>query len=309
MKKITIVSGCYNEKDNLEELYRRVKEVFKDLNEFEYEHIIIDNDSTDGSQEILRKIASSDKNIKVIINARNFGHIRSPTHALMQADGDAVILIASDMQDPPEIIPEFIKLWRAGYKIVIGIKKETEENYLIYMLRYAYYCLIWKLSDIPLVINYTGFGLYDKKVIQELKAINDPYPYLRGLICEIGFQRAEVPYTQPTRKHGITKNNYYSLYDLAMLGITNHTKIPLRLSVFTGFVMSVLSMLVAIGYLIYKLLYWNQFQPGIAPLVIGMFFLGSMQLIFLGIVGEYVGAIYTQVQKRPLVVEKERINF
>ena len=309
MPLISVVSPCYNEKDNLEELCRRVRENVLGLKEFEYEHIIIDNASTDGSQEILRRLASEDKHIKVIFNVRNFGHVRSPYYAYLQARGDVVIPLMSDLQDPPEMIPEFIEKWKEGYKIVVGVKTESEEFFLFYTVRCFYYWLMGILSDVPLVKSFTGFGLYDKQVIEELKKINDPYPYFRGLICELGFERKVINYKQLQRKRGFTKNNLYTLYDTALLGITNHSKIPLRLATFTGFCMAALSMLVALSYFTYKMLYWNEFQLGMAPLVIGMFFLGSIQLIFLGIVGEYVGAIYTQVLKRPLVVEKERINF
>ncbi len=309
MPLISVVSPCYNEKDNLEELCRRVRENVLCLKEFEYEHIIIDNASTDGSQEILRRLASEDKHIKVILNVRNFGHIRSPYYAYLQAKGDAVIPLMSDLQDPPEMILKFVEKWKEGYKIVLGVKTESEEMFLFYAVRRFYYFLIGLLSDVPLVKNTAGYGIYDRQVFDALRKLDDPYPYFRGLICELGFERAEIPYKQPARKRGFTKNNFYTLYDNAMLGITNHSKIPLRLATFAGFCMAALSMLVAISYLIYKLFYWNEFQLGMAPLVIGMFFLGSIQLIFLGIVGEYVGAIYTQVLKRPLVVEKERINF
>ena len=309
MPLISIVSGCFNEEDNVEELHRRVKAVFAALPQYSYEHIFIDNASTDSTVEVLRKLAAADPAVKVIVNARNFGHVRSPYHALMQTSGEAVIGMASDLQDPPELIPQFLEKWEAGYKVAIGIKNASEESMLFFAARRVYYWLIGKLSDVPLVKNFTGFGLYDRKVIEVLQKIDDPYPYFRGLICDIGFERAEVPYIQPARKRGFTKNNLHTLYDLAMLGITNHSKVPLRLATFTGFCLAGLSLLVALAYLVYKLMYWNSFQLGLAPMVIGMFFFSSVQLIFLGIVGEYVGAIHTQVLKRPLVVEKERINF
>ena len=290
-------------------MHRQVKAVFAGLPQYRYEHLFIDNASTDRTVEILRGIAASDPNVRVIVNARNFGHIRSPHHALLQTRGDAVISVVADLQDPPELIPQFLEKWEAGYKIAIGVKNASEESALFFAVRRLYYWLIGKLSDVPLVKNFTGFGLYDRKVIEILRSVDDPYPYFRGLICDIGFERAEIPYVQPVRKRGFTKNNFYTLYDMAMLGITNHSKVPLRLAIFTGFCLAGLSLLVAFGYLLYKLLYWNSFQLGLAPLVIGMFFFSSVQLIFLGIVGEYVGAIHTQVLKRPLVVEKERINF
>lgn len=310
MKKLlSIVSPCYNEQDNIEELCRQVSEMMRGLPQYDYEHIIIDNASTDNTQVILRRLATEYPQIKVIFNARNFGHIRSPYHALLQASGDAAMFMASDLQDPPELIPQFLEKWEAGYKIVIGVKQASEESALFFTVRRLYYWVSGKLSEVPLVKNFTGFGLYDRKVVEILRQIDDPYPYFRGLICDIGFERAEIPYVQPARKRGFTKNNFYTLYDIAMLGITNHSKVPLRLATFTGFCLAGLSLLIAMAYLVYKLVYWDSFQLGLAPLVIGMFFFSSVQLIFLGIVGEYVGAIHTQVLKRPLVVEKERINF
>ncbi len=309
MKHISIVTACYNEEENIEELYRRVKEVMSSLEKYSYEHIFIDNASKDRTVDILREIAGRDKNVKVIVNTRNFGHIRSPNHALMQARGDAVISIVADLQDPPEMIPDFLRKWEEGYKIVIGIKEQSEESPLFFAIRKLYYNIIGKLSEISHIKNFTGFGLYDQSVIEILRQIDDPYPYFRGLICDIGYERAEIPYVQPARRRGVTKNNFYTLYDMAMLGITNHSKVPLRLATMTGFAVALLSLVVAMGYFLYKLIFWNSFNPGIAPLVIGLFFFGAVQLFFIGIIGEYIGSIHTQVLKRPRVVEKERINF
>jgi len=308
-KHISIVTACYNEEENIEELYERVKKVMSSLDGYTYEHIFIDNASQDKTVDILRKIAAHDRNVKVIINTRNFGHIRSPQHALLQARGDAVISIVADLQDPPEMIPDFIKKWEEGYKIVIGVKENSEESPLFFTVRKLYYNIIGKLSEINLIKNFTGFGLYDQAVMEIMRQIDDPYPYFRGLICDIGYDRAELPYLQPARRRGFTKNNLYTLYDMAMLGITNHSKVPLRLATMTGFAVAFLSLLVALGYLFYKLIFWNSFSLGIAPLVIGLFFFGSIQLFFIGIIGEYIGSIHTQVLKRPRVVEKERINF
>lgn len=307
-KKISIVTPCFNEEENLEELHHRISSVMSGLS-YEYEHILIDNASTDHSAEILRRIADSDGHIKVIINTRNFGHIRSPHHAMLQAKGDAVIVMASDLQDPPERIPEFIQKWEEGYKVVIGVKNKSEEPGLIFFLRSVYYRTLRMLSEVPLIDNFTGFGLYDQQVINVLRELNDPYPYFRGLIADLGFERAQISFIQPRRKRGISKSNFYSLYDMAMLGFTGYTKIPLRLAAMFGFVSSLTSFLVGLVYLIYKLLFWFRFQLGAAPIVIGLFFIGSVQLFFLGVVGEYIGAIYTQIMKRPLVIEKERINF
>jgi polyisoprenyl-phosphate glycosyltransferase len=308
-KNISIITGCYNEEENVQELYERVKKVMDSLEGYHYEHIFIDNASKDRTVDILRQIAANDRNVKVIVNARNFGHIRSPYHAFLQTKGDAVIGIVADLQDPPEMIPEFIHKWEAGYKIVIGVKEKSEESPIFFAVRKLYYHIIGKLSDIPLVNNFTGFGLYDRAVVEICRKIDDPYPYFRGLICDIGYERAEIPYLQPVRRRGLTKNNFYTLYDIGMLGITNHSKVPLRLAAMTGFAVAFLSLLVAFAYFLYKLVFWNSFTVGIAPLVIGIFFFGAVQLFFIGIIGEYIGAIHTQVLKRPLVVEKERINF
>ncbi len=307
-KRISIVTPCYNEDGNVEELYKRVKIVMS-ATSYEYEHIFIDNASTDNTSSILKNIAANDKRVKIIINTRNFGHIRSSYHAFVNAMGDAVIHIVADLQDPPELITTLINKWEEGFKIVIGVKAKSEESRLLFCIRKTYYYLVGKLSEIDLIKDFTGFGLYDKKIMDLLRTIDDPYPYFRGLICDIGFERAEIPYTQPIRKRGITKNNFYTLYDMAMLGITNHSKVPLRLATMTGFAVAILSLLVAVGYFIYKLVFWDSFSVGMAPLVIGLFFFAAVQLFFIGIIGEYIGAIHTQVLKRPLVIEKERINF
>ncbi len=303
------MTACYNEEENVRELYERVSTVMRSLPSYCYEHIFIDNASTDRTVEILKEIANSDKRVKIIVNARNFGHIRSPFHALLQTTGDAVISLVADLQDPPEMIIDFIRKWEEGFKIVVGMKEKSEESPIFFAIRKLYYHLISRLSEVNLIKNFTGFGLYDRQVIEILRKIDDPYPYFRGLICDIGFERAEIPYVQPARRRGFTKNNFYTLYDMAMLGITNHSKVPLRLATMTGFAVAFFSLLVALVYFLYKLIYWNSFTVGIAPLVIGLFFFGAIQLFFIGIIGEYIGAIHTQVLKRPLVVEKERINF
>src|SRR5687768_3742859 len=285
MKKISIITPCYNEEENLGELYQRICRAMETLN-YDYEHILIDNASTDHSVEILRKLASKDNRVKVIMNTRNFGHIRSPYYALLQTTGDAVVCMASDLQDPPERIPEFIKKWEQGYKVVIGVKTRSEESGLFFFLRTSYYRILRNLSDVPLIENFTGYGLYDRQVVDTLRELNDPYPYFRGLIADLGYERAEVEFNQPRRKRGISKNNFYTLYDLAMLGLTGYTKVPLRLATMLGFVAAAISFVVGLVYLLYKLLFWQQFTLGSAPIVIGLFFLGSVQLFFLGIVGE-----------------------
>lgn len=279
------------------------------LPEYNFEHIYIDNASTDQTVPILRRMAQADARIKVIVNARNFGHIRSPYYALLQARGDAVICMASDLQDPPALIKDFISQWEAGYKVVMGVKSKSEESKLMYWLRTTYYRLLQNLSDTQLVENFTGYGLYDHQVIEILRGMDDPYPYFRGLIADIGFPAARIEFTQPRRARGITKNNFYTLYDMAMLGLTSHSKVPLRLATMLGFLAAAISFLVGLFYLIYKLLNWQNFSLGLAPVVVGLFFFGSVQLFFLGVVGEYIGAIYTQVLHRPLVIERERINF
>jgi len=277
--------------------------------DYKYEHIFIDNASTDNTLRELKAIAAQDRNVKVIRNTRNFGHVRSPMHALYQASGDAVIGIVADLQDPPEMIVDFIRKWEEGYPVVIGIKAASDENGLMFWIRKQYYQLVNRLSGVETYENFTGFGLYDRRVVDSIKQFDDPYPYFRGMIAEIGMSRFEIPYHQPVRKRGITTNNFYSLYDLAMLAITNLSKVPLRLVTFSGFVGSLLCVLISAIYLMYKLIFWSRFSAGLAPLVIGVFFIMSLQMLFIGIIGEYVGAIHTLVQKRPLVIEQERINF
>lgn len=310
MKHISIVTPCYNEEPNVEELYRQVRAQFDRLSDrYTYEHIFIDNASTDGTVGVLRRLATEDKNVKIIVNAMNFGHIRSPFYGLCQATGDAVMLMVADLQDPPELIPQFLELWEQGHRVVVGVKNKSKENPVVYALRTAFYKVIKAVSETRQVENFTGFGLYDQTFIQLLRSIDDPYPYMRGLVAEYGGDLGEVFYTQPRRMAGHTHNNFYTLYDMAMLGFVNHSKVPLRLASFIGFVCGILSLFVALAYFVYKLCNWDNFDAGIAPLVIGLFFFGSIQLFFLGIVGEYVGSILTQVRRRPLVIEKERINF
>lgn len=307
-KLISIVTPCYNEVDNINELHQRIAAVMAPL-PYEYEHICIDNASTDGTVNKIKEIAASDSRVKLIVNARNFGHIKSPYYGILQSTGDACILIASDLQDPPEMIAEFIKKWEEGFKTVLAVKPESEELPLIFFLRKSYYHFITRISEVPLVKNATGAGLFDRVVLDILRDINDPYPYFRGLLCEIGFPVATVPFKQPRRQRGITKNNFYTLYDNAMLGITNHSKVPLRLMAIGGFLLSFMSLLAAMLFFIAKLIYWDSFQLGIAPMLIGIFFFGAIQTFFIGVLGEYVGAIHTQVRRMPLVVESERVNF
>jgi len=309
MKFLSITTPCYNEEGNVEELVAQVRAVMESLPDYDYEHLFIDNASQDNTPALLRELAASDPKIKIIFNNRNFGQVRSPYHALLQGAGDAVLVIACDLQDPPSLIPEFIEQWEEGFEVVVGQKIESEESRVIYGLRSCYYRLVRRLADVELLEHITGFGLYDRKVVESLRGLNDSYPYLRGLIAELGYRTACVPYCQPLRKRGLTKNNFYSLFDIAMLGITTHSKVPLRVATILGFAMSLVSCLSGFIYLFYKLLFWNTFNAGIAPLVIGMFFISSVQLFFLGIIGEYIGFIHTQTMKRPLVVERERVGF
>jgi polyisoprenyl-phosphate glycosyltransferase len=310
MKSISIVTPCYNEEENVREVVRRTREVMKSLPQYDYEHIFIDNASKDTTVAILRELAAEDRRVKIIVNARNFGHLRSPVHAMYQASGDAVFLLLSDLQDPPELLTQMVEQWEAGYLIVLGIKTSSEESGLMYRIRTAYYRLIRRLTDIETFEHFTGFGLYDRVVIETLKTrFRDPYPYFRGMIAETGYSHVSIAYNQKRRERGITKNNFYTLWDLAMLGIVNLSKVPLRFATFVGFACAGVSVLFGLFYLVYKLLFWNNFSVGVAPIAIAVFFFVSIQLVCLGILGEYIGAIYTQVQNRPLVIEKERINF
>ena len=310
MRFISVVAGCYNEEENVRELYERVCRVFREeLPEYAFEFILIDNASEDRTVEILKEIAREDKRVKIIVNNRNFGHIRSGYHALLQARGEAIVSMASDLEDPPELIPQFVRKWEEGYKIVLAQKRSSNEFAPFHMVRKLYYMIVSRLSETSLVKDVTGFGIYDRQVIDDIRKIGDPYPYFRGLICDLGYSRFLIPFDKVVRKRGFTKNNFYTLYDLAMLGITNHSKVPLRLATFAGFGIGIVSFLVAMGYMVYKLLYWGNFSVGMAPVVFGIFFLGSVQLFFIGILGEYIGSIHTQVLRRPPVIERERINF
>ena len=306
---ITVLTACYNEEANIEVLYERVRAVFAKLDGYRYEHLFIDNASSDRTVPILRELAAKDRHVKVIVNNRNFGHVRSPYHALLLCRGDAVIGLVADLQDPPELIPEFLAKWEAGYKVVLGVKVASQDSVVMSAIRRRYYALIDWLSEAPQVRNSTGFGLYDQSFIAVLRTLTDPYPYFRGIVSELGFQFTTIPYAQPKRAGGVTKNNFYTLFDMGLTGIISHSKIPLRLATMVGFFGGVLCLIGAFTYLVVKLLFWYNLPVGIAPLIITLFFLSSVQLFFLGVLGEYVGAIYTQVRNRPLVVERERINF
>lgn len=312
MKKISIVASCYNEETNLDELYARVSEQFdKFKDKYDFEFILVDNGSTDNTAQKLRELAAKDKRVKVIINSRNFGHIRSPFNAIKSASGDAVISIASDLQDPPELISDLIEKWEQGNKVVLLQKKDSEENFLIYKLRQLYYKILYKITDtgVELAQNCTGSGLIDKCVVDIVKKNDDPYPYYRGLVCEVGFERAYVQFSQPVRKRGMSANNFYTLYDMGMTGLVKNSKVPLRIMAIIGFTMSVITFAMSVFYLIWKLINWYTFTMGMAPIIISITFLGSVQLFCLGLLGEYIAAIYTRIDNKPLVIEKERINF
>jgi len=303
---VGLVLPCYNEEGNVDELHERLTKVFEALPQYTCEMLFIDNASTDATVEKIRAIIARDPRVRLIVNARNFGHIRSPYHALMEADGDCLIPMCTDLQDPPELIPEFLAEWERGASMVLGKKKTSQESPVFFLLRGLYYKLARAMAEVPLLEHVTGFGLYDRRVVEIMRGFEDPYPYGRGMIADIGLPYVTIPYDQPLRKRGITKNNFYTLFDLAMLGFTSHSKVPLRFATIAGFVLSALSLLVAIGFLILKLTFWHSLPAGYAPAVIGIFFLGSVQIFLIGLLGEYVAAVLTQVRKRPLVVERER---
>jgi glycosyltransferase involved in cell wall biosynthesis len=303
---VGVVLPCYNEEGNVDELYERLTKVFEGLPQYTYELLFIDNASTDDTVAKVKALIEPDPRVKLIVNARNFGHIRSPYHAFMEAHGDCVIVMCTDLQDPPELIPQFLAEWERGASMVLGKKKTSQESPAFFMLRGLYYRLARAMAEVPLLEHVTGFGLYDRRVIEIMRSFADPYPYGRGMIAEIGLPYVTIPYDQPLRKRGITKNNFYTLFDLAMLGFTSHSKVPLRLATIAGFLLSALSLLVAVGFLLMKLTFWYSLPAGYAPAVIGIFFLGSVQIFLIGLLGEYVAAVLTQVRKRPLVVEAAR---
>ena len=305
---ISIVTYTFNEEGNIQKLCNGIKIEMENLN-IDYEHIVIDNCSTDKTIPILKEICSKDKKVKAIINAKNFGHLRSPFYGILQSKGDACILMASDFQDPLDLIPKYIQKWQKGAKIVLGKKTSSEEPRLIFFIRNLFYKFMNKISETKLTENTTSSGIFDKSVINQLRNINDPYPYLRGLLSELSEEISIVEFNQPKRLSGITKNNIFTLYDIGMLGIIKHSRAPLRLVTFLGFLLSFFSILTAFIYFIYKLVFWNSFDVGIAPLIIGIFSFASIQILLLGIIGEYVGILLIHLRNLPLVIEKERINF
>lgn len=306
---VSVVTGSFNEADNVQTMYERLCAVFAKLPQYRFEIIWIDNHSTDDTVARLKAIAARDPRLKLIVNTRNFGAVRSGYHALLQARGDAAVLMASDLQDPPELIEDFLVHWERGFNLVLARKTASRESPLFYLMRTIYYKTINRFADIALVEHVTGFGLYAQRVIEDLRRIDDPYPYLRGLVSDLGYPHALVDFTQPRRLRGVTTNNFYTLYDLAMLGLTNHSKVPLRLATMAGFATALLTFLIGLGYLVAKLVFWQSFTLGTAPVVVGLFFFASVQLFFTGVVGEYIASIHTQVLKRPHVIEAERVNF
>ncbi len=308
-KLVSLVSPCFNEEANIEELYRRVCAVMAQQPQYDFEYLFIDNASTDRTLDKLKAIAEQDSRVKIIVNTRNFGHIRSPYWGIIQTRGDVTVYLASDLQDPPELIPEFLAAWAEGCKIVLAVKPLSQTNPLVHRLRKLYYRGLDAISEVSIVKDATGFGLYDRVVLDKVREIHDPYPFLRGLICELGYPIKTISFNQPRRLRGLSKINMYTLYDMAMLGIVSHSVIPIRLAAMAGFLTGFLSILVALVYLVLKLTLWNSFPMGIAPIVIGMFFMFGVVLLFIGILGEYIASIHTYVRNRPVIVEKERINF
>jgi len=309
MKKlISIVTPTFNEEKNIEKLSKEIAIQMQNL-DYDYEHIIIDNASTDDTQKIINKLCLEDKKVKAIFNAKNFGHIRSPYYGIFQAKGDAIILFAADFQDPLILIPQLIEKWRHGSEVVLLKRKKTQENIFLEIFKNLFYKIINLISESSLTKNTTGSGIFDKKIIEELRKIDEPYPYFRGLITEVTNSVDVLEFDQPKRLYGNSKNNFFTLFDIAMLGIIKHSKLPLRLMTVSGFVLSFFSLLIGLFFFVYKLLFWDSFQLGLAPLILGLFFGISIQVFMLGIIGEYVGFILTQVRKIPLVIEKERINF
>lgn len=310
MKKISILIPCYNEEENVGPMSEAIVNLFTtQLSNYDYELLFIDNHSTDKTRELLRGICSKNEHIKAIFNAKNFGQFNSPYYGILQTTGDCTISMVCDFQDPIELIPQYIKEWENGYKIVIGIKKSSKENPIMYKLRSIYYKVIKKFSNVEQIEHFTGSGLYDRDFVEVLRNLKDPTPFLRGIVAELGYTRKEIPYEQPQRRAGKTHNNFYTLYDAAMLSFTSYTKMGLRLATFLGAGIGAGSLIVALVYLILKLVYWNRFDAGMAPIVIGMFFLGAVELFFLGFLGEYILSINQRVMNRPLVIEEERINF
>lgn len=309
-KTISVMIPCYNEEENARPIYEAVRnELLKSCPGYNYEILFIDNKSQDKTREIIEEICAEDKCVKAIFNVKNFGQFNSPYYGIINTSGDCTITICADFQDPVEMIPKFVREWENGYKVVIGRKTKSQENGLVYFLRGCYYKIIRKMSSVEMIEQFTGFGLYDRSFVQTLRDLNDPTPFIRGIVAELGPERKEIEYTQPQRRAGKTSNNWYSLFDAAMLSFTSYTKVGMRVAEFVGFAIAALSFLIGFGYLVAKLLNWNGFTAGYAPTMIAVFFMGGVQLAFLGFIGEYIMAMNTRIMNRPLVVEEKRINF
>ena len=309
-KKISVMIPCYNEEENARPIYEAVRdELQRSCSAYDYEILFIDNKSQDRTREIIRKICAEDKHVRAIFNVRNFGQFNSPYHGIVCTSGDCTITMCADFQDPVELIPKFVREWENGYKIVIGRKTASQENGLVYFLRGCYYKLIRKMSNVEMIEQFTGFGLYDRSFVNTLRQLNDPIPFIRGVVAELGPERKEIEYTQPQRRAGKTHNNWYSLFDAAMLSFTSYTKVGMRVAEFAGFGIAFLSFLIGLGYLVAKLLYWDSFVAGYAPTMIAIFFMGGVQLAFMGFLGEYILSINERVKNRPLVIEECRLNF
>jgi glycosyltransferase involved in cell wall biosynthesis len=310
MKKISIMIPCYNEEDNVRQMAAAVIHMMTaDLPQYDYEILFIDNCSQDKTRQYLRELCAENKKIKAIFNAKNFGQFNSPFYGMCQTSGDCTIVLCCDFQDPVSLVPKFVHEWENGYKIVCGIKTTSKENKIMRFLRTCYYKLIRKMSSVEQIEHFTGFGLYDKEFIEILKKLDDPTPFLRGIVAELGYKRKDIPYEQKKRAAGKTHNNWYTLYDAAMLSFTSYTKIGLRIATIAGFICSAVSLIIAIIYFIMKLIYWNRFTAGMTPILIGVFLMGSIQLFFIGLIGEYILNINQRVMRRPLVIEEERLNF
>ncbi len=310
MKKISVMIPCYNEEENARPIYEAVRnELQKSCPNYDYEILFIDNKSTDNTRQIIRQICAEDKKVRAIFNSKNFGQFNSPYYGILQTSGDCTITICADFQDPVELIPVFVSEWEKGYKIVCGIKTSSKESKIMYFLRSCYYKAIKKMSSVEQIEHFTGFGLYDKSFVQTLRDLKDPTPFIRGIVAELGPQRKEIEYQQPQRRAGKTHNNWYSLYDAAMLSFTSYTKVGLRIATFAGFAISGINFLLALVYFVMKLIWWDRFIAGTAPLLIGVFFMGGVQLFFIGLLGEYIMNMNARIMNRPLVVEEERLNF
>jgi glycosyltransferase involved in cell wall biosynthesis len=309
-KTISVMIPCYNEEENARPIYEAVRdELLKSCPNYDYEILFIDNKSKDRTREIIEEICNKDKHVKAIFNVKNFGQFNSPYYGIINTTGDCTITICADFQDPVEMIPKFVNEWEKGYKVVIGRKTKSQENGLVYFLRGCYYKIIRKMSSVEMIEQFTGFGLYDRSFVQILRDLNDPTPFIRGIVAELGPERKEIEYTQPQRRAGKTHNNWYSLFDAAMLSFTSYTKVGMRIAEFVGFAIAALSFMFGFGYLIAKLVNWDGFTAGYAPMMIAIFFMGGVQLAFMGFIGEYIMAMNTRIMNRPLVVEECRLNF